>query len=141
MAISERGRDICTRLRALGAQRMSRTNPIQVDVSRAGDTDVVAPTGEIDIATAPAVRQAMQATAGDRRLVLDLRGVAFMDTSGLKLLVEEDHRAGERGGAFAIVPGPAPIQRLLDVAGLTGRLHLAGVPDEEAAAGVPHGRP
>jgi anti-sigma B factor antagonist len=108
------------------------TGQIDVVVSHVGETDFVAPAGEIDIATAPAVRRALIATVGNRRLVLDLRGVEFMDTSGLKLLVSEHRRARERGGTFAIVQGPARVQRLLDVAGLTGRLHAVGA--EEAAA-------
>jgi anti-sigma B factor antagonist len=112
---------------------MSGSTLIQVAVSHIGDTDVVSPCGEIDIATAPEVRDAMLATMGERRLVLDLRGVAFMDTSGLQLLVSEHRRARQRGGAFAIVAGPPRVQRLLDVAGLTGRIEHVGAPEEPAA--------
>jgi anti-sigma B factor antagonist len=113
---------------------MSSPVSFAVGVRHVGDTDVVSPAGEIDIATAPAVRDALAATVGGRRLVLDLRGVQFMDTSGLQLLIEEQRRSRERGGAFAVVPGPARVQRLLDVAGLTSRLELVPAP-EEAAAG------
>ena len=110
---------------------MSGPSQIQVAVSHEGDTDFVSPAGEIDIATAPQVRRAMLEAAG-RRLVLDLRSVVFMDTSGLQLLLEGQRRAREQGGAFAIVAGPPRVQRLLDVAGLTGRLQLAGAPDKPA---------
>ena len=105
---------------------------IEVVVSHAGDTDVVAPSGAIDIATAPAVRRALIATVGGRRLVLDLRGVEFMDSSGLQLLVQEHRRARERGGTFAITQGCTQVQRLLDLAGLTGRLRTV-VPEQDAA--------
>jgi anti-sigma B factor antagonist len=112
---------------------MYGATPIEVQVAHVGDTDVVSPAGEIDIATAPDVRRALLATVGGRRLVLDLRGVEFMDTSGLKLLVDEHRRARERGGRFAIVEGPPRVQRLLDVAGLTGRLQVVGAIDDLAA--------
>ena len=109
---------------------------LDVTTSHVGDTDVVSPAGEIDIATAPAVRAAMAATVGPRRLVLDLRQVEFMDTSGLALLVDEDRRARSRGGEFAVVAATASVQRLLDIAGLTPRLRLAATPEEAAALGA-----
>ena len=111
---------------------MSGSSTIEVAVSHVGETDVVSPAGEIDIATAPDVRRAMLMTVGGRRLVLDLRGVVFMDTSGLQLLLEEQRRARERGGAFAIVAGPPRVQRVLKVAGLTGRLEHVAAPEEPA---------
>jgi anti-anti-sigma factor len=111
---------------------MDRPQQIAVEVAHLDGTDIVAPAGDIDIATAPEVRQAMLANAGGRRIVLDLRGVTFMDTSGLQLLVEGRRRALAEGGAFAIVDGPPPVQRVIEVAGLTGKLDHVAVPDDVA---------
>jgi anti-anti-sigma factor len=62
--------------------------------------------------------------------VLDLRDVEFMDTSGVRLIVElmRDEDAG--GPELWVVPGDAAVTRLLDMAGLTPRLRLAASVDE-----------
>jgi anti-sigma B factor antagonist len=101
---------------------------LTVVVTHGADRDVVSPTGDIDIASAPALRDALRATTGRRRLVLDLRGVEFMDTSGLQIVVEEQKRAADRGGPFTVVRGRQRIQRLLDIAGLTPKLDLVDAP-------------
>ena len=53
-------------------------------------------------------------------LILDLRGVGFMDTSGLRLVIEEQRRAAGAGYRFAVVRGPSRVQRLFEIAGLAG---------------------
>lgn len=110
--------------------------PFTVDVSRLEQALVVAPEGEIDIATVPLIREALERADGDAALlVLDFRRVEFMDTSGLQLLIQERRRAEEGGRRFAVVRGPGRVQRLLDIAGLTPSLHLVDSP-EEALAGA-----
>ena len=85
--------------------------------------------GEIDLSTADGVRAAADAPQA-QRLVLDLRGVDFMDTSGIRLVVEL-MRAEEAGGAqLALVADSAPVLRLFDMAGLTSRLRLSSSVDE-----------
>ena len=78
---------------------------------------VVAPRGEIDLLTAPEVRDALVAAPGPR-VALDLRGVGFLDTSGLRVILEHDRRADETGVAFAVLRGSDAVTRLLRVAGL-----------------------
>nr|WP_260408581.1 STAS domain-containing protein [Planomonospora venezuelensis] len=77
--------------------------------------------GEIDIATAPALRARLQnaLTAGGRLLV-DLSGVTFMDARGLSALVAVNNRARELGGAVHLVGVPAAVRRLLRLTGLNG---------------------
>jgi anti-sigma B factor antagonist len=114
--------------------RMRGSHLISVEVSHLEDTDVVSPVGDIDIATAPEVRRLMLASPGGRRIVLDLRGVTFMDTSGLLLLVEGRRRALAEGGEFAIVDGPPAVRRVIEVAGLDLKIEHVGAPQDE----VPH---
>ncbi len=78
---------------------------------------VVSAHGEIDIATAGKVEAALDGARGVGVLVLDLRGVEFIDTSGLRLIVSERRRADAGGYRFAIVRGPSNVQRLLEIAG------------------------
>lgn len=98
---------------------------IEVGVTRAGARVVVAPAGEIDIATAPVVSEVLRAARGPAPLVLDLSGVRFMDTAGLRIIVEERRLARERGGVFELIPGPPRLRRLLAVTGLDAQPGLA----------------
>lgn len=81
---------------------------------------VVAPTGDIDIATVDRVRSALRDAKGDA--ALDLREVTFLDTSGLRVIIQEDRRAREEGRRFALVAGSPEVLRVLEIAGVADRL-------------------
>jgi anti-sigma B factor antagonist len=118
---------------AAGADRMHDDDDFRVGRRLEGGVAVVVPEGDIDLRTAEAVRTELQAAQAEaRRVVLDLRQVTFMDSSGIRLLVEAQHAADRDSFSFAVVPGPRPVQRLLELAGLTGRLALV---DDPADAG------
>jgi anti-anti-sigma factor len=92
---------------------------------------VVVATGEIDLWSAPEVKAALTADgAGDTGVVLDLRGVTFMDSSGLGLIVECNQRARKHGHRFAIaVGGASDVHRILEMSGLTKVLEFVDDPD------------
>lgn len=115
---------------------MEAPAPFTVDVSRVGDALVIAPEGEVDIATVSVIREALDDHGLDATsLVLDCRRVEFMDTSGLQLLVQLRRRCEESGRRFAVVRGPRAVQRLLDIAGLSPILRLVDSPEEAVADG------
>jgi anti-anti-sigma factor len=94
-----------------------------VDTRRQGSTLVVAPRGEIDLATVDIVRDAVER---DRQsgedIVLDLREVGFMDTSGLRYVLELVDRGPREGFDVQLVRGPMAVQRVFEVSGLEPRL-------------------
>jgi anti-sigma B factor antagonist len=95
--------------------------------AREGGAVVIA-SGEIDLWSAPAVRDALSAHAGV--LVLDLRAVTFMDSSGLGLIVEQQQRARRMGGRFAVaVARTSDPHRILEMSGLTKVLECVDDPD------------
>jgi anti-anti-sigma factor len=81
-----------------------------------GETQVVV-TGEIDLATVPDVDRAIKTLQG--RVVLDLRKVTFMDSTGLHMLLAHRQRLEDSGGRLRILANTAPVIRLLELAGLS----------------------
>lgn len=88
---------------------------------RVGATAVVEITGELDIVAAASVTVRMdELTAGSRPdVILDLRGVTFMDCGGLSVLVRVRKRVLDRGGRLGIVSDSAPVLRLLRLTRMT----------------------
>jgi anti-anti-sigma factor len=72
------------------------------------------------------LRSDLSAAAGDqsRELVIDLRGVTFIDSSALAILVHADRQFQRQDRAIACVVREGPVQRLLDVTGLRRALHV-----------------
>ena len=95
----------------------------RIDVRRADGALIVSPHGEIDLATVDDVRRVIEREHdGSATLLVDLRGVEFLDTSGLRLVVEQNNRARDGGYTMQIVRGPAPVQRVFEIAGLEPKL-------------------
>jgi anti-anti-sigma factor len=87
---------------------------------RAG-ASVVVPTGELDLATAPALEAALGRAferAGAGRVVLDLRELEFIDSSGLRTLLTARRHADETGSKFSLVAGHRGLERTLEIAGV-----------------------
>lgn len=104
----------------------------RVEVERRDGVVVVSPFGEIDMATAHQVAQALRPGAATvETLVLDLRGVSFLDTSGLRVVVDARERADQDGFDLVLVRGNRQIQRIIEIAGLAGALRFV---DDPAAA-------
>jgi anti-anti-sigma factor len=93
-----------------------------LDVHNDGDAAVVAPHGEIDLATVGRVDDALERSEDSPVVVLDLRGVTFMDSAGLGLVVRHCLRAERYGFQFRVVPGPREVQRLFEMTGVARRL-------------------
>jgi anti-anti-sigma factor len=89
----------------------------EIEVREGPDGTVVAPRGELDMATAGELRAALD--AAQEALILDLSGLRFLDTSGLRLVLETAEQAKRDGRAFTVVPGAPAVQRLFEVAGVT----------------------
>jgi len=72
--------------------------------------------GELDIATAAELDQALRAAQQNSGLLtVDLRRLSFMDCRGLAVIVAAAERAGASGGSFRIVRGPPHVHRLFTV--------------------------
>jgi anti-anti-sigma factor len=106
--------------------------PFSISVDRSDETTVVVLEGELDIATTPGAEEELRRVEmnGARVIVLDLRGLTFMDSTGLRLLVAADARARDAGRRLVVVRGPAPVHRVLEITGLDGKLEMVADPAE-----------
>src|SRR4051794_6730922 len=105
-----------------------------VRAGRIGSAYVVAPVGELDLETVDELSEMLAARPdGCHRLVLDLSGLTFFDTSGMRLVVETLHDARRTGITLALVRGPEDVQRLFALAGMDDRLPFFDDLDEALA--------
>lgn len=97
-----------------------------------GRTVRLALSGELDIVSTPVLEKTMAElpTSDAELVVVDLRGLQFMDSTGLHLLIQAQQQAHDLGRRFALVRGPDQVQRLFDLTGLTETLTIVGSPDE-----------
>ena len=93
------------------------------DVS--GDETTVRLSGELDISTAAELERVLgdlSVSDGPARIVMDLRDLRFMDSTGLRLLVTADLRLRREGRELALIPGPESVHRVFRLAMLEERL-------------------
>jgi anti-sigma B factor antagonist len=112
-------------------------NDFQVDTRSEGRAAVIAVRGELDLASAPQLEQELdRAWESDvEQLVIDLRTLEFMDSTGLSVIVSAHQRLSDSGRKLSIVRGPQQVQRLLDLTGVSERLHLIDTPEEVLTGG------
>ncbi|MBG0820609.1 STAS domain-containing protein [Planomonospora sp. ID91781] len=91
-----------------------------------GDAVVVAVEGELDLFTAPFLRDEVREAIkiDGSRLVLDLTALSFMDSSGLSVLIEAWRLATSQGGGVALAAPQAPVARILRTTGLDRRIKV-----------------
>ncbi len=94
------------------------TEQITVQVTTAGGRAVVAAFGEIDMASAPTLKAAIEQVIqnGTRQLIVDLEGVRFLDSSALNLLVAVRKRLGP--GCLGVVASQRNVRRIFALTGI-----------------------
>jgi anti-anti-sigma factor len=90
------------------------------------DWHVVELVGTLDWTCAVDVRSVLVRLALPRggRLAMDLRGLSFMDSTGIRLILQAMRFAEERGAAFAVIRGRRQVHNVLEVVGLDEQLRI-----------------
>jgi anti-anti-sigma factor len=90
------------------------------------------PRGELDLATAPELEeQVLEAVrSGDRSVVLDLRELTFMDSTGVRTIVAAHKTAQETGTDLRVIRPSAgnPVSRVIEISGIDEALGLIDEP-------------
>jgi anti-anti-sigma factor len=114
---------------------MSPETPLDISIDAVGadghHVSVLRAQGEVDLASADRLDEALDSAGGSNsgRLVLDLRGLTFIDSSGLRVVLVA-LRDFSPGFGVIVTPG-SPVERLFEVAQILDRLPV--FPSEEAA--------
>ncbi len=110
----------------------SDREPFRVDVVPNRHEVRVCPVGELDLATVPSVDAQLAElwSAGFTRLVLDLRDVRFLDSTGIRMLLSWQSDCSADGVQFSVIPGPPVVQRVLELTGAAGILAYASAAEE-----------
>jgi anti-sigma B factor antagonist len=105
---------------------------LRCEVVRNDQTTWVQPFGELDLDSVHRVDAALDELRGEGRaeLVLDLRGVTFIDSTGLRLVIRWDTAARENGFRFAVVPGDEVVQRVFQLTGMDSLVAVAEPPPD-----------
>lgn len=114
--------------------------PFQIESESVGDNlRVIGVHGELDLGTAPEFEAALaDATADpDARVVVDMAGCGFVDSTGIALIINAWRRvegADDAAGRMVLCNVGEQVARLFEVTGLTGQIDIAD--DRDAAVGI-----
>ena len=98
--------------------------PFELELAPERDGVRIVPAGALDIATVPILEARLRELrdSGFRRLLVDLRRLTFIDSTGLRLLLTYDAESKQDGFAFALIPGSPKVQRVFEITRTVGAL-------------------
>lgn len=103
--------------------------PFAVSASAADGATVLAFEGDLDVLSVDEARRAVRdAQEATRTVTLDLRGLRFMDSSGLRVVLEAHRRASDGAGRLLVAPGGGAVRRVFDLSGVAALVELVDAP-------------
>jgi anti-sigma B factor antagonist len=115
----------------------THTQPMHLEsIAGGGDCAVLQVAGEIDVYTAPLLRERVIQLVDDgaRHIIADLRGVTFLDSTGLGVLVGSLKRLRSHGGSLRVVINADRILRIFRITGLVNVFALHSSAQEAVSA-------
>jgi anti-anti-sigma factor len=106
--------------------------PLEIEQHSDGDAVVLTLRGELDIATVPRLEQAVDAAlaGAPRELKIDLRPLAFLDSSGLRQFILLADRAREEGWRLALIRPGQPTLSIFQITRAEENLPFIDVPEQ-----------
>jgi anti-anti-sigma factor len=103
---------------------------MNVRTRKVGDMPWVTLAGELDISTAQEVERELVRIdrQGPSRIVVDMRELTFIDSTGLRAILTADARFRRSGARMILVPGPPAVHRVFRIALLDQRLEFTDDP-------------
>lgn len=106
---------------------MRTLGTLTLQSERDGDAHTITVSGELDLASAPELEaELLAAEASDARtIMLDLGGMQFIDSTGLRLLLTANARSRADSGRLVLLRPSDDVFRVFEIAGLSTRLPFA----------------
>src|SRR2546427_1611500 len=106
----------------VGLKRLANLRVLEMACDDGSRTLVLS--GELDLASSWLLDCPMLkiSTDGTRSFALDLSGLTFIDSTGIRAVLAARGLCAARGCEFGLIPGPAQVQRVFDVSGLLDHL-------------------
>ena len=105
--------------------------PMSVTDETIGRVGFVSLEGELDLASSPSVeREIRDRERHSEILILDLRHVGFIDSTGLRVITSADARARAAGRRLVLVRGSDPVQRVFRITRLDRQLEFVDEPSD-----------
>jgi anti-sigma B factor antagonist len=103
-----------------------------VQLQPRSDVALIVVSGELDIAAAPELEHTLDQVRPEltKLVIVDLRELEFMDSTGLSIIVRAHQRLSERDCELTLIRGKPQVQRLLDLTGVADRLRFVSEPGE-----------
>jgi anti-anti-sigma factor len=104
---------------------------VEVRKDESGAT-VIAISGELDLASSPALEEELARAfqSGAKLVIVDLRDLDFMDSTGLSVIVKSHQAAAQQQSELCLVKGPPQVQRLLTLTGVAERVTVLDAPED-----------
>ena len=98
--------------------------PFRCEVSRGDGSATVRAIGELDLATASVLHDQLAELrdAGFRQLIVDLRELVFMDSTGLRCILDYDAQGRNDGFSIGLNQGPSAVRRVFEITGTAAHL-------------------
>ena len=102
------------------SERIGEAVALTIDVVREGETATIGAAGELDLSVADQLRSAVstEVAAGARQLTVDLTALTFMDSTGLRVLLEALDAMEKVQGSLVVKVDTGPVERIIRITGL-----------------------
>ncbi|CAG0964227.1 Anti-sigma-B factor antagonist [Anaerolineae bacterium] len=106
-----------------------------INTEMKGSVAVITVNGRIDSETSPALDvELTKAASGNSKLVIDLKGVDYMSSAGLRAITKASQAAEEKGGAVKLASVPEEINSVMYTVGLNQKISSYATVDEAVAS-------
>jgi anti-sigma B factor antagonist len=119
---------------------MDNSSHLQIEVHRSAHSTVLVLGGELDIASAPALDEQLEQAIGPdvAFVIVDLRGLQFMDSTGLATMIRAWQAARRAGRRFVIVRGSPQVDRLFELTSVDEQFVIVDAPEEVLPVELQH---
>ncbi|GGQ32888.1 hypothetical protein GCM10010266_65040 [Streptomyces griseomycini] len=115
------------RLKPEQADQAQQPGGLSITATATDGIRVLTAVGEIDHHTGDRLRQALDVTGtAQPRIVIDLRQVTFLDSSGINLLISAHQHITQAGGRLRLADPTTPVQRVLSLVGIDALIDCRG---------------